>query len=153
MVASHDRKKTRTKIEERGRHVCWICYDHSGDIERFIPIKTGQIILSRYVRWLNIMWNAYIKKHRRLSQNLEGSDSDTDSDYEDEQNDFHENMGTDVIREEEVDQIEDSKPTVQERRLGINIHMRGTREPILGATRSQTQKIENTIQITNERTC
>ena len=33
-VASHDRKKTRTKIEERGRTVMFVWYadDHTGDV-------------------------------------------------------------------------------------------------------------------------
>ena len=40
----------------------------------------GQIILSRDVRWLIIMWNAYMKKQRRLNQNLEESDSNSEDD-------------------------------------------------------------------------
>ena len=38
VVASHDRKKTRTKIEERGRTVVFVGYadDHAGDVYRFI---------------------------------------------------------------------------------------------------------------------
>ena len=78
VAASHDRKKTRTRIEDRGRTVMFVGYvdDHRGDLYRFIHIKTGQIILSRDVRWLNIMCNAYMIKQRRLSQNLEESDFD-----------------------------------------------------------------------------
>ena len=41
VVASHDRKKTRTKIEERGRTAMFVGYadDHTGDVYRFIHIK------------------------------------------------------------------------------------------------------------------
>ena len=42
------------------------------------------------------------------------------------------------MRDEEEDFIQDSRQTAQERRLGIDISMRGTRESNLGSTRSQT---------------
>ena len=60
VVASHDRKKSRTQIEERGRTVMFVGYTdyQTGDVYRFIHIKTRQIILNRGVRWLDIMWNA-----------------------------------------------------------------------------------------------
>ena len=76
MVVSHDGKKTRTKIEERGRTTMFVGYadDHTGDVSRLIHIKTRQIILSRDVRWLNIMWKVYMQKQRRLNQNLEESE-------------------------------------------------------------------------------
>ena len=110
--------------------------DHTGDVYRFIHIKTGQIISSRDVRWLNIMWKVYMQKQRRLNQNLEEIESDSDS--EDDYDKFQDNNKTnDVIIDEEEDQAQDSKPTAQERRLGINISMRGTRESNLGS-RSQT---------------
>ena len=54
--------------------------DHTGAVYRFIHIKTGQIILRNDVRWLNTMWNAYMKKQRRLSQKPEESDSDSEND-------------------------------------------------------------------------
>ena len=104
VVASHDRKKTRTKIEERQRTVMFVGYDDdpTGDVYRFIHIKTGQLILRRDVRWLNIMWNTYIEKQRRLGQNLEERDSD--SDFDSDHDEFHDNnTGTNVTREEEED--------------------------------------------------
>ena len=57
VVASHDRKKTRTRIEERRRTVLFVGYadDHVGDVHRLILIKMEQSILSRDVIWLNIM--------------------------------------------------------------------------------------------------
>ena len=73
-----------------------------------------QFILNRAVRWLNVMWNAYMKKQRRLNQNLEESDSDDEED--DDSND--DSWATNVTRErEEEDQIQDSTPTTQERNL------------------------------------
>ena len=121
--------------------------DHTGDVYRFIHTKIGQIILSRDVRWLNIMWNAYMKKQRRLCQNLEESYSDSDFDSEDGNNEFHDdNKLTNTIREEEEDQKQDSKPTAQERRLGLDIYMRGTREPNLGSTRCQAQRLRSPFE-------
>ena len=66
VVVSHDRKTTRTKLEERGRTVMFVGYadDPAGDVYRFIHIKKGQISLSRDVKWLNRVWNAYMKKQK-----------------------------------------------------------------------------------------
>ena len=73
-------------------------------------------------------------KQGRLNQNLE--ESETDSDSEDNYDEFHDsNKTNDVIREEEE---QDSKLTAQERRLGTDISMRETRQSNLGLTRSQT---------------
>ena len=36
--------------------------DHSGDVYRFLNIHTKRIILSRGVRWLNIIWKHYRRK-------------------------------------------------------------------------------------------
>ena len=81
-----------------------------------------------------------MQKQRRLNQNLEENESDSDS--EDDYDEFHENNNTnDIIRDEEEDQAQDSKPTAQERRLGIDISMRVTRESNLGSTRSQMQRL------------
>ena len=43
VVANHDKKKTRTKIEERGRTVMFVGYadDHTGDVYRFIHTLNG----------------------------------------------------------------------------------------------------------------
>ena len=68
------------------------------------------------------MSKVYMKKQRILNQNLEESESDSDS--EDNYDEFQNNNKTeDVVRDEEEDQIQDSKPTAQERRLGIDICM------------------------------
>ena len=86
-----------------------------------------------------------MQKQKRLDQNLEESKSDSDSeDYSDEFQNH--NKTEDVTRDGEEDQIQDSKTTAQERRLGIDISMRGTRESNLGSTRSQTQRIISTFK-------
>ena len=48
MVANHERKSTRTKIEQRGKTARFVGYadDHTGDVYRFIHLKTQHVILS-----------------------------------------------------------------------------------------------------------
>ena len=36
--------------------------DHTGDVYRFLNIHTKRIIMSRDVRWLNIIWKHYRMK-------------------------------------------------------------------------------------------
>ena len=53
VVANHERKSTRTKIEQRGKVAMFVEYaeDRTGDVYRFIHLKTQYVILSRDVRW------------------------------------------------------------------------------------------------------
>ena len=70
MVADHERKSTRTKIEQRGKVPMFLGYeeDHTGDLYRFIHIKTQHVILSRDATWMNIMWKAYMRKQKHINQ-------------------------------------------------------------------------------------
>ena len=36
--------------------------DHTKDVYRFLNIHTRRIVLSRDVRWLNVIWKQYKKK-------------------------------------------------------------------------------------------
>ena len=38
--------------------------DHTGDVYRFIYLKTQHVILSRDARWMNIMWKANMRKQK-----------------------------------------------------------------------------------------
>ena len=79
-------------------------------------------MVEHHVQWI-------YKKQRSLSQNLAESDSDSDFDSEDDNDEFHDsNKVTNMSKEEEEDQTRDSEATVKERRLGLNINMRGTRD-------------------------
>ena len=51
----------RSKLDDRGKTRMFVGYavDHSGDVYRFLTIHTKRIIMSRDVRWLNIIWNHY----------------------------------------------------------------------------------------------
>ena len=58
VVAIHDGKTMRSKLDNRGRTCMFVGYaeDHAGDIYRFLNIHIKRIIMSRDVRWLNIIW-------------------------------------------------------------------------------------------------
>ena len=64
VVAIHESKKMRSKLDNRGKTCMFVGYadDHSGDVCRFLNIHTKKIIMSRDVRWLNIIWKHYRRK-------------------------------------------------------------------------------------------
>ena len=57
VVAIHEGKKMRSKLDNRGKTCMFVGYaeDHAGDVYRFLNINTKRIIMSRDVRWLNII--------------------------------------------------------------------------------------------------
>ena len=63
VVAIHEGKKKRSKLDDRGKTCMFVGYadDHTKDVYRFLNIHTRRIILSRDVRWLNIIWKQYKK--------------------------------------------------------------------------------------------
>ena len=73
VVANHERKSIRTKIEQRGKTAMFVEYadDHTGDVYRFIHLKTQGVILSRDARWMNIMWKAYMRKQQCINDGLQ----------------------------------------------------------------------------------
>ena len=64
VIAIHEGKKMRSKLDERGKTCMFVGYaeDHTKDVYRFLNIHTKRIILSRDVRWLNIIWKQYKDK-------------------------------------------------------------------------------------------
>ena len=64
VVTKHEGKKMRSKLDDRGKTCMFVGYadDHTKDVYRFLNIHTRMIILSRDVRWLNIIWKQYKKK-------------------------------------------------------------------------------------------
>ena len=65
VIAIHEGKKMRSKLDDRGKTCVFVGYadDHTKDVYRFLNIHTERIILNRDVRWLNIIWIQYKKKH------------------------------------------------------------------------------------------
>ena len=64
VIAIHEGKKMRSKLDDRGKTCMFVEYadDHTKDVYRFLNIHTRRTILSRDVRWLNIIWKQYKKK-------------------------------------------------------------------------------------------
>ena len=64
VVAIHEGKKMRSKLDDRGKTCMFVGYaeDHTKDVYRFLNIHTKRIILSRDIRWLNIIWKRYKDK-------------------------------------------------------------------------------------------
>ena len=64
VIAIHEGRKMRSKLDDRGKTCMFVGYadDHTKDVYRFLNIHTRRIILSRDVRWLNIIWKQYKKK-------------------------------------------------------------------------------------------
>ena len=56
VVAIHEGKKMRTKLDTTGKTSMFVGYadDHTGDVYRFINIQTKKVILSRDAQWLNL---------------------------------------------------------------------------------------------------
>ena len=73
VVAIHEGKKMRSKLDNRGKTCMFVGYadDHSGDVYRFVNIKTKGIIMSRDARWLNIICKHYKKKHNYARRQVE----------------------------------------------------------------------------------
>ena len=133
VVAIHEGKKMRSKLDNRGKTCMFVGYadDHSGDVYRFLNIKTMRIIMSRDARWLNIMWTHYKKKHtyarRQVELFLDEEESLSLEGYEPIEN-----------------RIEgDGNNTSTQRKLGLDIGIIGSRGETLGRTRSQTQEMSH----------
>ena len=113
--------------------------DHSGDVYRFLNIKTKRIIMSRNARWLNIIWKHYKMKNiyarRQVELFLDEEERSIQEGYEPVEN-----------------RIEgDGNNTPTQRKLGLDIGMIGAREEILGRTRSRTQEMSSPRNESMER--
>ena len=64
VIAIHEGKRMRSQLDDRRKTCMFVGYadDHTKDVYRFLNIHTRRIILSRDVRWLNIIWKQYKKK-------------------------------------------------------------------------------------------
>ena len=126
VVANHERKSTRTIIEQRGKVAIFVGYadDHTGIVYRFIHLKTQHVILSRDARRMNIMWKAYMRKQQHINHGLQIIDEDFESDDEDE---IRENW---VYQQPENRERRNSNIGLTKRRLSLDIDMIGAREEI-----------------------
>ena len=129
VIAIHEGKKMRSKLDDRGKTCMFVGYadDHSRDVHRFVNIHTKRIIMSRDVRWLNIIWKHYRKKNIYARKQVELFLDKEERSLEDESS-----FGEISIEEEEEEPKSDGNNTETQNRLGIDINMIGAREETLG---------------------
>ena len=140
VVAIHEGKKMRSKLDDRGKTCMLVSYadDHLCDVYRFLNIRTKRIIMSRDVRWLNIIWKHYRKKSIYARKQVELFLDEEERSLEDERS-----FGETSIEETEEDSESDGNNTETQKKLGIEINMIGAREETLGRTRSETKELSS----------
>ena len=148
VVAIHEGKKMRSKLDNRGKTCMFVGYadDHTKDVYRFLNIYTKRIILNRDVRWLNIMWKRYKKKSIYARSRVELFLDEEVSSLWDEKS-FGEISIMEIVEGSEGD----GTNTETQKRLGIDINMIGAREETLGRTRSETKELSSPTNESMER--
>ena len=109
--------------------------DHAGDVYRFLNIHTKRIIMSRDVRWLNIVWKHYRIKSIYARKQVELFLNEEERSIEDERS-----FGESSIEEEEEESKSDGNNTTTQKKLGLDINMIGGKET-LGKNRSETKEM------------
>ena len=132
VIATHEGKKMRSKMDDRGKTCMFVGYaeDHTKDVYRFLNIHTKRIILSRDVRWLNIIWKRYKDKSIYAKRQAELFLDEEES-----------SLGDEIYFEDLKEESKrDGNNTDIQKKLGIDINMIGAREETLGKTRSETKE-------------
>ena len=129
VIAIHEGKKMRSKLDDRGKTCMFVgsTDDHSRDVYRFLNIHTKRIIISRDVRWLNIIWKHYRKKSIYARKQVKLFLYEEEKSLEDERS-----FGESSIEEEEEEPKSDGNNTETQKKLGIDINMIGARDKTLG---------------------
>ena len=147
VVAVHEGKKMRSKLDNRGKTCMFVGYaeDHAGDVYRFLNIHTKRIIMSRDVRWLNVIWKHYRMKSIYAREQVELF-------LDEEARSVEEERSVEEDSEEEEEETEgDGHNTPTKRKLGLDISMIGARKETFGKTRSQTKEMSSTRNESMER--
>ena len=137
VIAIHEGKKMRSKLDDRGKTCMFVGYadDHSRDVYRFLNIHTNRIIISRDVRWLNIIWKHYRRKSIYTRKQVELFLDEEEKSLEDERS-----FGKSSIEEEEEEPKSDGNNTETQKKVGIDINMIGAREETLGKPEVRQKK-------------
>ena len=145
VIAIHEGKKI---LDDRGKTCMFVGYadDHTKDVYRFLNIHSRRIILSRDVRWLNIIWKQYKKKSIYARRQVELFLDEEERSLEDERS-----FGESSIEEIEEESESDGNNTETQKKLGIDINMIGAREETLGRTRSETIALSSPTNESMER--
>ena len=143
VIAIHEGRKMRSKLDDRGKTCMFVGYteDHTKDVYRFLNIHTKRIILSRDVRWLNIIWKRYKDKSIYAKRQAELFLDEEESSIEGE-----------LYFEDLKDKSnKDGNNTDIQKKLGIDINMIGARDETLGKTRSETKELSSPTNESMER--
>ena len=137
VIAIYEAKKMRSKLDDTGKTCMFVGYadDHSGDVYRFLNIHTKRIIMSRDIRWLNIIWIHYRRKSNYARKLVELFLDEEERSIEDERS-----FGDSSVEETDEKPKSDGSNTDTHKKLGLDINMIGAREETLGKTRSETKK-------------
>ena len=129
VVVIHEGKKMRSKMDNRGKTCMFVGYaeDHAGDVYRFLNIHTNRIIMSRDVRWLNIIWKHYRMKNIYARKQVELFLDEEERSIEDERS-----FGESSIDEEKEAPKSDENNTPTQKKLGLDINIMGARKETLG---------------------
>ena len=148
VVAIHEGKKMRSKLDNRGRTCMFVGYaeDHAGDVYRFLNINTKGIIMSRDVRWRNTIWKHYRMKSIYARKQEELSLDEEERSIQDERS-----FGESSIEEEEEEPKSDGNNSPTHKKLGLDINMIGARKETLGKPRSQTKEMSSPRNESMER--
>ena len=133
----------RSKLDDRGKTCTFVGYaeDHTKAVYRFLNIHTKRTILSRDVRWQNIIWKHYKDKNIYAKRQAELFLDEEES-----------SLGDEIYFEDLKDESErDGNNTEIQRKLGIDINMIGAREETLGRTRSETKELTSPTNESMER--
>ena len=120
--------------------------DHTKDVYRFLNIHMRRIILSRDMRWLNIIWNQYEKKSIYTRRQVE-----LFLDEEERSLEYERSFGESSIEEIEEESESDGNNTKTQKKLGIYINMIGARGKTLGKTRSEKKALSSPRNESMER--
>ena len=137
VVAIHEGKKMRSKLDNRGKTCMFVGYaeDHAEDVYRFLNIHTKRIIMSRDVRWFNIIWKHYRMKSIYARKQVELFLDEEERSIEDERS-----FGESSIEEEEEPKSDgNNTPTLK--KLGLDINMIGARKETLGKQESDQRNV------------
>ena len=148
VIAIHEGKKMRSKLDDRGKTCMFVGYadDHTKDVYRFLNIHTRRIILSRDVRWLNTIWKQYKKKSLYAGRQVELFLYEEERSLGDETS-----FGESSIEVIEEESESDGNNTETQKKLGIDINMIGARKETLGKTRSETKALSSPTNESMER--
>ena len=148
VIAIHEGKKMRSKLDDRGKTCIFVAYadDDTKDVYRLLNIHTKWIVLSRDVRWLNIIWKQYKKISIYARRQAELFLDEGERSLEDERS-----FGKSSIEEIEVESESDGNNTETKKKLGIDINMIGARKETVAKTRSETKALSSATNESMER--